>query len=220
MTFTLTSLNTPFGLAMFATREHVGGTWAVLLDEQNPYAALYAAKAQGVTRVIEAVSVQPCDRLLEPGDLLIPSDLVDLTHGRRSTFFTNRGYGFIGQAPVWCPQTRQALITAAQAITPRTFVRGTLAVGEVDTQIEDARTWNAHALAVTSAPAAFLAKELELCYAVIAIVGGAASERGNAVIAKLMQHLPDERTCACGSTMQPARERGLISDDWRTWIGD
>ena len=74
--------------------------------------------------------------------------------------------------------------------------------------------------AVTGAPAAYLAKELELCYAVVVIVGAAASEQGNAIIAAMLKHLPPEHACACGQTMAAARERGLVGEDWQTWIGD
>ena len=70
------------------------------------------------------------------------------------------------------------------------------------------------------APTAFLAKELELCYAVVAIVGTAAGPLGNALIAATSKHIPEQRTCACATTMQPARERGLVGDDWRGWIGE
>lgn len=218
MTFTITSLNTPYGLAMFATRSFAGGSVAILLDEPNPHGAIYAAKSQGVTHIIEAVSVQPVDRLLETNDILIPDHLVDLTEGRQSTFFVNKGYGFIGQNPVWCPTIREALLNGANDVSQRVFSRGTLAVGESTTSLETAREWQAHALAVTSAPTAYLAKELELCYAVVALCGTAAGKLGNALIAATIKHLPEQRTCACTTTMQPTRERGLIGDDWREWL--
>lgn len=220
MTFTLTSLNTPFGLAMFATRSFNGGSVAILLDEPNPFAALYAAKSQGVTHVIEAVSAQPVDRLLQTNDVLIPDHLVDITEQRQSTFFVNKGYGFIGQNPVWCPAIRAALINAANDVSSRVFTRGTLAVGEATTEPAVAREWQAHALAVAGAPTAYLAKELELCYAVVAVIGAAAGKLGNALVAATVKYLPEQRTCACATTMQSARERGLVGDDWREWIGD
>ena len=135
MTFTITSLNTPFGIAMFASRSFPGGAVAVLLDEPNPHAALYAAKKQGITHIVEALSAQPVDRLLQAGDVVVPDGLVDLTQGRSSTFFAQRGYGFIGQHPVWCPETRAALLAGAHTVSERVFGRGTLAVGEETTDL-------------------------------------------------------------------------------------
>lgn len=220
MSFTITSLNTPFGIAMFASRSFPGGAVAVLLDEPNPHAALYAAKKQGITHIIEALSAQPVDRLLAAGDVLVPDGLVDLTQGRSSTFFAERGYGFIGQSPVWCPDTRAALLTGANSVSQRVFARGTLAVGEETTELAAAHEWHAQALATAGAPTAYLAKELELCYAVVVIVGTAASSLGNALIAATVKYLPEQRTCACPTMMQPARERGLVDDDWRGWIGE
>ena len=163
---------------------------------------------------------QSVSAIMEPGDIFVPDGLVDLTSGRESTFFAERGYGFIGQDPVWCPDLRAALINAGRSITERTFARGVLAVGEEATEPAEAVGWQAQGLARTGTPATYLAKELELCYAVVGIVGGAASERGNALIAALGKHLPQERTCACATSMQGVRDRGLIGDDWRTWIGD
>ncbi|XSG73028.1 hypothetical protein ACP8Y2_12615 [Herpetosiphon llansteffanensis] len=220
MTFTITSLNTPFGLAMFATKNSPNGTVAILLDELNPHAALYAAKTQGVRWIIEAVSMLPCDGLLQLDDIVIPDQLVDLTEQRASTFFRNRGYGFVGQHPVWCPDLRSSLLTAAQSVSQRVFSRGTLAVGEAETTLEAAQSWQAHGLSQSAAPAAYLAKELELCYAVVGIVGTAASTLGNTLIAAVAQHLPSSASCNCRQTMQSARDRGLIGDDWRTWIGE
>lgn len=220
MTFTITSLDTPYGFAMFASRPIACGTLAVLLDEPNPHAALYAAKKNGVTHVVEAITVQPLDRLLQPDDVVIPDHLLDRTQGRRSTYFVNRGYGFIGQQPVWCPVLRKALIAGAQEINPRTFTRGTLAVIDQHTDVEQAPHWNAHVAATAGAPTAFLAKELELCYAVVALLGAAASDMGNNIVAAFQHYLPAERDCACGTTMQATRTRGLIGDDWQTWIED
>lgn len=220
MSFTITSLSTPFGIAMFATRLHAGGAVAVLLDEPNPHAALYAAKKQGITHVIEAVSAQPVDRLLQVNDILVPDGLVDLTQGRASTFFAQRGYGFISQSPVWCPDTRAALLAGAHTVSQRVFTRGTLAVGEEATDGTIAREWGAQALGTAGAPTAYLAKELELCYAVVVLIGTAASALGNALIAATIKHLPAQRTCACATMMQPTRERGLVGDDWRGWIGE
>ena len=69
----------------------------------------------------------------------------------------------------------------------------------------------------SGAPTAFLAKELELCYAVVAIVGTAAGPLGNALIAAISNTYQNN---APATIMQPARERGLASEDWRGWIGE
>jgi hypothetical protein len=55
---------------------------------------------------------------------------------------------------------------------------------------------------------AFFAKELEVCYAGVAIVGTAAGPLGNALIAATSKHLPQQCTCAGATTMQPQARPG------------
>ncbi|GIV97420.1 MAG: 5'-methylthioadenosine phosphorylase [Herpetosiphonaceae bacterium] len=212
-----TQHTTPYGTASLILIEHTSGQVALLCDEDQPHAAIYAAKALGATRVIEVVSARPLDRLLDRGDIVLPDDLVDLTCGRRSTFFVGKGYGFIPQRPVFCPEVRSALLAGVRAGGGRSFARGTLAVVEDWGQSQAAREWGAHILASTVAPAAYLAKELELCYAPLCIVEEE-EELPAALLSAAIEHLPPARLCSCQSAMQPARQRGLVGDDWRLWM--
>ncbi len=124
---------------------------------------------------------------------------------------------------------------------PRVFQRGTYVA--VDT-IADASTarptiaaqWGVDAVGAGGAPTSFLSRELELCYAPFGVVvgdsawgmdgepvGGDVWEYGDdsllaQIVARAGALVPPVRTCACPTTMQTARERGLIGKDWHTWI--
>jgi 5'-methylthioadenosine phosphorylase len=226
---------TPFGLIALNLVEHASGRVALLLDEPEPRAALYAAKLAGATRVVEVLTTTAVDRLLRPGDRLVPDDLVDLTSGQLQTFFVNKGYGFMGQRPVFCPELRGALLDGLRALPEgRSFARGVLAVVNAPEplyprvapgQLEEARAWGAHVLGWHGAPAAYLAKELELCYAVVCSnmwldpAGRPVYRpRGQELLEAALSLLPASRACACKDAMQPTRQRGLIGDDWKTWI--
>jgi 5'-methylthioadenosine phosphorylase len=206
--------DTPFGaIELRVIKAH--GRQAALLQEPNPHAAIYAAKALGISRLIELLSGVALDRLLSEGALVVPHDLVDLTVGRAATFFVGKGYGFLGQQHVFCPELRAAAQHGLADSPARSFARGTLAVVDsLDTAID--RRWNAQIAALHGAPAAYLAKELELCYLPLITIGPGVDL--TPLLDGLLAALPMERSCPCAAAMQPTRERGLIGADWRSWL--
>lgn len=207
---------TPFGRVCLRVRETDAQRVAVLREEIDPRAAIFAAKAFGVTRIVEVLPARAIDRLLPPGALVVPHDSIDLTVGRAATFFVGKGYGFLSQQHVFCPELRRAAIAALDE-QPRVFARGTLAVLDDLDQPIDPR-WGAQLAARSGVPAAYLAKELEVCYAPLCVIGGDLHEIEPA-IDRVIAQIPVQRQCPCATAMQATRERGLIGDDWRTWIG-
>jgi 5'-methylthioadenosine phosphorylase len=209
----------------------------------SPFAAIYAAKAAGVARVIELAPVAARNRLLERGDLLLPGDLVDRTRLPRYTFFAGKGYGFLAQREPFCPDLPGALFAAAAARAPRVFARGVyLATADLHAVEPD---WDADVTGGGVVPISFLARELELCYAALCVVAEAltpttasvatrvgrrdrrADESESAVpmvelleslLVDTLEHLPSERACVCATAMQQYRDRGDIGPEWRTWV--
>lgn len=219
---TITHVETPFGAVQLALVAAHGQRAALLQDTRDPRGALYAARSLGVERVIEVVSATALDRLLvdqpdAPGMLRagVPHDAVDLTVGRAATFFVDKGYGFLGQQQVFCPELRAAAVAALTSRVGQMFARGTLAVTDQPEPTLDPR-WGAQLIARSGVPAAYLAKELELCYMPLC----ALSPLDNlpALAAALLAALPERRGCPCATAMQATRERGLVGDDWRTWL--
>jgi 5'-methylthioadenosine phosphorylase len=147
-----------------------------------PHAQIYAARTLEVRRIIEVLPLYAVNRLLLPGDVLLPHDLLDLTHNRRSTFFVGKGYGFLPQYPPYCPVLRAALQQAVPPLLepgsttpPRLFARGTYAAsehsGSLDAQSSTAlAAWGADALGSSGVPGSFLARELEMCYVPLGVV--------------------------------------------------
>lgn len=212
--FAMRDFSTPYG--PIAVALHAGVV--VAHDVQAPQALAYAAKEAGATRIIELVQAQPADRLLPSIALVLPHDLVDLTNGRGQTLFVGKGYGFISQNPAFCPETRAALLQAAVAQQPLTFARGIVGIVAPGQHLapDQARLWNIHLTSTGIAPLCYFCKELELCYAPLCIVGAVPDVAG--IIDAAVAALPAARACPCATTMQPARARGLVSDDWRTWL--
>jgi 5'-methylthioadenosine phosphorylase len=235
------SLATPYGPVQHHQGSgHEGVGW--LSSAAPPRALIYAAKEMGAARVIEVLPLHPINRLLEPGDLLVPDHLLDLTRGHDLTFFVGKGYGFLPQHPPFCPVVRDALITASRQVVaseplarqPRVFVRGTygaVAVAPTPDIPPDASLqqtcalWGADAVGSGGVPTSFLARELELCYAPLGCVRGEGDEWPAAALPLLLRVLqatppllPPDRSCPCARAMQSVRERGMIGDDWHTWV--
>jgi 5'-methylthioadenosine phosphorylase len=214
---TIERVKTPFGAAEI---ERFGAM--VLLPPsataggKQIRAAIYGAKALGATRIVEVVPVQALDRLLASRTYVVPHDLVDLTRGEYLTFFEGRGYGFMPQQTPFCPDMRRALGDAARSVDPVSAARGIVAAISSPDALDEAARWGAHVAGRGVSPAAFLARELELCYVPLCLLDEHAAI--DAIITRLLDSLPAERDCLCARAMQATRDRGLIGEDWRTWL--
>lgn len=203
---------TPFGA--------VRGATGILIREEglDPRALIYAARSLGVKRVLAADFVQAVSPLLERGDLVVPADVIDQTKLRPFTFFVGKGYGFIKLNPPFCPDLMAALLAAARRQTARSF-RGGVYVGTdgprdaTPAELRMYRQWGADLVGSALLPEAYLARELELCYAAIVAVGEAD------LLAVLRDVAPGTASaCTCGQTMKLMKEQGVVGEDWRTWI--
>ncbi|HEY3227730.1 MAG TPA: hypothetical protein VGJ87_00835 [Roseiflexaceae bacterium] len=224
---------TPYGTARAWLRPLGTLRAAWVVAGESSFAAIYAAKAAFATRVIELAPVVACNRLLEPGDLLLPDDLIDRTRHPRYTFFAVKGYGFLAQREPFCPVLRGALLAAGQAYTRRVFARGVYLAAEEPFAIEADAIWDADVAGSGVVPASFLARELELCYTPLCAVGELPALTPSSapvamaesswllladVLADALRSLPAERVCACATAMEQYRARGDIGPDWRTWV--
>jgi 5'-methylthioadenosine phosphorylase len=155
----------------------------------NYRANIYAAKSLGVTRIVAWTGPGAISRKVRPGDLVLPDDLLDFTRNRPSTFYEGKGIGFLRQFPVFCETLRSALLRAAkqryegreggkQRYEGREVglhFAGTYACTEgprleTPAEIRFLARAGADLVGMTLCPEAFLARELEICYAPVAYV--------------------------------------------------
>jgi 5'-methylthioadenosine phosphorylase len=172
------TIETPYGIV--SARLHPLGSLraAWVTPGASPFAALYAAKAAGASRVVELAPAAARNRLLESGDLLLPDDLIDRTRLARYTFFAGKGYGFLSQREPFCPALRGALLAAAAERVGngaglgarRVFARGVYLAAQEPERVEGESIWEADIVGGGVAPISFLARELELCYAPLCVV--------------------------------------------------
>ncbi len=156
-------------LARHGVGHHISPT------EVNYCANIYALKSLGVERV---VGISACGSLRDdyvPGHLVIPDQLFDLTRDRRRTFFGDGLVAHIGVADPFCPDLSNQVFDAVQS-TGATVHRGgiflTVEGPRFSTKAESNvyRSWGMSLIGMTTSPEAFLAREAELCYCVMAHV--------------------------------------------------
>jgi len=142
-----------------------------------PYRAnIYALKTLGVERVI---GVSACGSLREdfaPGNIVVPDQLYDNTKGQRArTFFEGGIVGHIGTANPFCPQLSGLLAEGASlggGTVHRSGAFITIEGPRFSSRAESNifRSWGMSIIGMTTSPEAYLAREAEMCYAVMAHV--------------------------------------------------
>jgi len=192
-------------------------------------ANIYALKSLGVERIISVTAVGSLKEEIEPLDLVIPDQLIDRTKGRDSTFFTGIA-AHIAFAEPFCSVLSQILFEAATELKVKVYKGGTHLAMEgpqFSTLAESRlyRSWGADIISMTVLPETKLAREAEICYAVLAIVtdydcwhpsygpvttntiftnlekGVDAAKR---VLKKAIPSVPQERNCACATALKDA----------------
>ena len=152
------------------------GRGHTLMPGRVPYQAnIYALKSLGVKYL---VAVSACGSLREafaPGHIVIPDQLFDHTRNRTSTFFGDGLVAHAGVADPFSPAFSQAVAAAVQAAGGTVHAGGTFITIEgprFSTKAESHtfRQWGMHIIGMTTSPEAFLAREAEIAYAVMAHV--------------------------------------------------
>jgi 5'-methylthioadenosine phosphorylase len=135
-----------------------------------PYRAnMWALRALGVRRIFGPCAVGSLTTEFGPGALVVPDQLVDRTVGRDDTYFDSGGI-HVAFADPYCPTLREAA-----ADLPGVVDGGTMVVVQgprFSTRAES--QWFASQgftlVNMTGYPEAVLARELEMCYAAVALV--------------------------------------------------
>jgi 5'-methylthioadenosine phosphorylase len=169
---------------MFLARHGYGHT--IPPHEVNYRANLWALYQQGAKRVIAVASVGGIRADFIPGEIVIPDQILDYTHGRPFTFFDGR------ERPVthidftlpYSPQLRKQILTAATNAKVKCLDGGVYAAAqgprlETAAEINRFERDGADMVGMTGMPEASLARELGLGYAAIAVVVNYAAGRGN-----------------------------------------
>jgi 5'-methylthioadenosine phosphorylase len=142
-----------------------------------PYRAnIYALKSLGVTHVLASGAVGSLREEIAPRDLVICDQVIDRTYRRTATFFDESIVAHVEFAEPFCPMLRSLLFEAGQSleIDARVHPRGTYVCmeGPQFSTIAESRMhreWGGDLIGMTAMPEAKLAREAEMCYALIGL---------------------------------------------------
>ena len=157
----------------FLARHGVGHS--ISPTEINYRANIYALKSLGVNRIL---SISACGSLREdyaPGEIVIPDQLFDFTRQRKTTFFGDGLVAHISPANPFCGDLSEQTFQAVQTTGDNAHQGGefiTIEGPRFSTKAESNtyRSWGMSLIGMTTSPEAFLAREAEICYAVMAHV--------------------------------------------------
>jgi 5'-methylthioadenosine phosphorylase len=211
----------------------------LLPTEINFRANIYGMKQLGVEHLISVSSAGSMREDLHPGDFLVPDQFIDRTNKRAQSFFGNGIVGHVSLADPVCANLSAALTRAGKEAGARIRNGGVYLCIEgpqFSTRAESSlyRSWNVDVISMTAMQEARLAREAELCFAVMTLVTDydcwhqeerevdissvlrvlnenvAVAQR---VVAKLAPALAGKpRTCACAHALKDAiiTDRAII----------
>ena len=216
-----------------------------LPSEVPSRANIYALKTLGVTHALAVSAVGIMKAHIRPGDMVVPDQIFDRTRGQRaSTFFGNGIVGHVGFADPFCGELRQVVVGASNDVGVTVHEGGVYICMEgpqFSTRAEShfyRNTLDPVVIGMTALPEAKLAREAEMCYAMLATgtdydcwhegeedvtveavvaVLKRNAETANAIVRSVVAGLPETSTCTCLNAAQHAIITSLdrITDEVR-----
>jgi 5'-methylthioadenosine phosphorylase len=197
----------------------------------NYRANLYAMKALGVKWIIGPTAAGSLAKGVAPGSMVVSDQLVDRTRGRKDTFYDGPITTHVSFADPYCPTLRSIAVDVLKAQGIETHERGTVVVIQgprFSTRSESkwfqSQGWEV--INMTQYPEAYLARELEMCYANISLITdydvgiegmppvshnevievfNRNNERVKRAIGTIVQRISVEADCACRHALAGAR---------------
>lgn len=147
----------------------------ILPSEVNFRANVFGMKTLGAQYLVSVSTAGSLREQIRPGEMVVPAQFIDRTWRRPGTFFGGGIVAHVSLADPVCPQLSSALAAAARRAGATTHEGGTYLCIEgpqFSSRAESHlyRTWNADVISMTAMQEARLAREAELCYAVLVLV--------------------------------------------------
>ena len=147
----------------------------ILPTEVPSRANIWALKSLGVEQILSVSAVGSLREEIKPGDFVLCDQLIDRTTRRQPSYF---GDGLVGHVPFaepYCPGMRRIIAGILKGANHTFHDRGTLVTMEgppFSTRAESHlyRSWGADLIGMTALPEAKLAREAEICLAIVAMV--------------------------------------------------
>jgi 5'-methylthioadenosine phosphorylase len=203
---------------------------ALLPSELNFRANIYGFRQLGVERIISVSAVGSLREDLKPLDMVLPSQFLDRTYARPSTFFGDGLVAHVSFADPICPVLQSVMAKACAGAGVSCHQGGTYVCMEgpaFSTKAESRlyRAWGMDVIGMTNLPEAKLAREAEICYVTLAMVTdydcwhpdhdavtvstvidylNRNVANAQKILRTAIDRAPRERTCKCGRALAHA----------------
>jgi 5'-methylthioadenosine phosphorylase len=143
-----------------------------LPHEINYRANIAALKMLGVSEIFAYSAIGSLKEKIKPLDFALPNQIIDRTKSRQSTFFGDGVAAHITFAHPYCERLHEIIIPAAKKLEITIHTGETLVCMEgpafsTKAESELYRSWGAGMINMSAIPEAKLAREAEMCYAMI-----------------------------------------------------
>ncbi len=197
----------------------------------NYRANMWGFRKLGVNRILSISAVGGIKKGLQPGDIVILDQVLDMTRNRKSTFYDGKeGVVHIDFTDPFCPELRKIIQKAGKRARIPVKNSGTyVAVDgprlETASEIRSFSKLGGDMVGMTGMPEASLARELEICYAGLSVVANyaagigkrkltvsevmeamkASTENIKSLLKETFRMVPHERKCPCGEALTEAK---------------
>ncbi|PKL49179.1 MAG: S-methyl-5'-thioadenosine phosphorylase [Planctomycetes bacterium HGW-Planctomycetes-1] len=141
-----------------------------------PYAAnIYALKKLGVKSVIASGAVGSLTQKIKPKDIVLVDQVIDKTFKRVNTFFDGIAAVHCEMAHPYCGRLRKALLKVADKVKTKVHSKALYVCmdgPQFSTRGESLvhRKWGGQLIGMTAMPEAKLAREAQMCFALVALI--------------------------------------------------
>jgi 5'-methylthioadenosine phosphorylase len=216
----------------FLPRHGVGHRY--LPSEIPVKANIWALKKLGVQRILSVSAVGSLREEIRPRDIVIPNQIIDRTRLRENSFFGKGVVGHISFANPFCNDLSQLLYESVKTLGYRVHrdqiyicMEGPACSTRAESLLY--RSWGGSVIGMTALPEAKLAREAEMCYAMMALSTDydcwkddeqavtidmvvenlkATTEKAAEVLKKVVEKLPKRSLCSCNE----AAKYALVTD--------
>lgn len=153
----------------------------------NYRANIYALHELGVSKIFATNAVGSIDTSLNPGDFVIPDQIVDMTKHRPLTFFdgatkinfadgtSRQGVVHLDYTNPYCPKLRAQYIRAVEDVGGMAHTKGVHVCTdgprfETPAEITMFQKMGGTVVGMTTVPEAILARELKMCYSTLCLI--------------------------------------------------
>ncbi|MFQ5942823.1 MAG: S-methyl-5'-thioadenosine phosphorylase [Anaerolineales bacterium] len=207
-----------------------GPSHSISPTEVNYRANIYALKDMGVDRVVAISAAGSLREDYAPGHVVVPDQIFDLTRHRANSFFGEGLVAHVSVADPFCPELSPAIVESLHATQAQVHEGGTFITIEgprfsTRAESDNYRAWGMSIVGMTTSPEAFLAREAEMCYSVMAHVTDydvwhqsedpvtvemvmrtvkSNSQTVQNAITELIGRVPEVRNCTCKDALKDA----------------